>query len=57
VFVPAEEAERTLAILGDEARQIGVVLAGADHRVTLKSTIGVTRIMDMLSGEQLPRIC
>ena len=25
--------------------------------VTLKSRIGATRVLDMLSGEQLPRIC
>jgi len=25
--------------------------------VTLRSRIGATRVVDMLSGEQLPRIC
>jgi hydrogenase expression/formation protein HypE len=55
-FVNAQDTDRTLHILGAEARHIGVVQAG-DQRVTLKSTIGATRIVDMLSGEQLPRIC
>lgn len=56
-FVPAHELEETLLILGDHARQIGVVNANDDDLVTLKSAIGATRILDMLSGEQLPRIC
>jgi hydrogenase maturation factor len=30
---------------------------GNEPLVTLKSRIGSTRIVDMLSGEQLPRIC
>jgi len=56
-FVAPEDANRALSILGGEARQIGAVCGGDDHLVTLKSPIGATRIMDMLSGEQLPRIC
>jgi hydrogenase expression/formation protein HypE len=61
-FVPEDQAERALALLradrlGALAQQIGVVAAGPAGRVTLRSRIGVNRIMDMLSGEQLPRIC
>src|SRR5664279_907699 len=56
-FVSTQAATETLAILGDQARQIGVVSQSDDCLVTLKSTIGATRILDMLSGEQLPRIC
>lgn len=56
-FVPPEDAARTLKLLGTDARQIGVVTADGDQLVTLKSAIGATRILDMLSGEQLPRIC
>jgi hydrogenase expression/formation protein HypE len=56
-FVPAKDAEQTLTILGSEGRCIGTVSAGADRLVTLTSAIGATRILDMLSGEQLPRIC
>jgi hydrogenase expression/formation protein HypE len=57
-FVAAQDAERALQILGGHARHIGSVLSPHAHGlVTLHSTIGATRIIDMLSGEQLPRIC
>jgi hydrogenase expression/formation protein HypE len=56
-FVSQEEREQTLGLLGEDARFIGEVTDTGDSRVTLKSTIGATRIVDMLSGEQLPRIC
>ena len=56
-FIPANELDETLLILGEQAQQIGVVSQDDDGLVTLKSTIGATRILDMLSGEQLPRIC
>ena len=62
-FVPAREAERALAIMRgypvcEEARIIGKVRADANHGlVTMRSRIGATRVVDMLSGEQLPRIC
>jgi hydrogenase expression/formation protein HypE len=59
-FVPAAQADRALTILcasGAVAALIGRVLPGPAGRVTLISTIGAARILDMLSGEQLPRIC
>jgi hydrogenase expression/formation protein HypE len=61
-FVPAREAERTLALmrahpLGSSAQIIGSVADDKAGLVTMKSSIGATRIVDMLSGEQLPRIC
>jgi hydrogenase expression/formation protein HypE len=60
-FVPAQDAEETLEILGENARQIGIVSHAeqqdGEKIVTLTSAIGATRILDMLSGEQLPRIC
>jgi hydrogenase expression/formation protein HypE len=56
-FVAPQDAEQALALLGPDARQIGVVRAGDDRLVTLQSAIGATRILDMLSGDQLPRIC
>lgn len=61
-FVPPRDAERSLALmrshpLGAQANIIGQVRANASGRVTMKSKIGATRIVDMLSGEQLPRIC
>ncbi len=43
--------------LGRRAALIGTVVAEHAGRVYLRSLIGGTRIVDMLSGEQLPRIC
>jgi hydrogenase expression/formation protein HypE len=61
-FVPAEHVEQSLAALrqhtlGRDACVIGHVVAGREGLVTLLSRIGATRILDLLSGEQLPRIC
>jgi hydrogenase expression/formation protein HypE len=42
---------------GAEAAIIGEVLAAPEGMVTLKSCIGGTRVVDMMTGEQLPRIC
>ena len=61
-FVPAQDAGRALRILRANsactgAAIIGEVSASAQSLVTLKSTLGVSRILDMPSGEQLPRIC
>jgi hydrogenase expression/formation protein HypE len=61
-FVPPEQASKALQILksstsGDGACQIGIVTSGSQPKVFLKSTIGAQRILDMGSGEQLPRIC
>ena len=39
------------------ASAIGTVGGGVPGLVTLKSCIGATRVLDVLSGEQLPRIC
>ncbi|MBI4572628.1 MAG: hydrogenase expression/formation protein HypE [candidate division NC10 bacterium] len=61
-ILPASEAERALHFmrahpLGAEARRIGQVTAKAAGLVTIRSRIGASRVVDMLSGEQLPRIC
>lgn len=61
-FVPAAQAEAALAILrsclgGEQAATIGTVRSDAPAMVRLNSTIGAARILDMISGEQLPRIC
>jgi hydrogenase expression/formation protein HypE len=61
-FVPATEAERALKelrahSLGAQAAIVGTVKADNPGLVTMRSRIGATRIVDMLSGEQLPRIC
>jgi hydrogenase expression/formation protein HypE len=62
VFVAASAAERLLAVmrahsLGRDAAIIGHVVAD-DHRfVQMATSFGGGRIVDWLSGEQLPRIC
>ena len=61
-FVPPAQGERALRILqahplGKDAVTIGAVIQNATGLVTIESQIGATRIVDMLSGEQLPRIC
>lgn len=43
--------------LGRDAAIIGTVEAGPGGKVLLETSIGNRRIIDMLSGEQLPRIC
>jgi hydrogenase expression/formation protein HypE len=43
--------------LGTESVAIGEVVVANPGRVVLESRIGGRRIVDMLSGEQLPRIC
>ena len=43
--------------LGRQAAAIGEVAAAHPGRVLLRSRIGGTRVVDLLSGEQLPRIC
>ena len=43
--------------LGKGASIIGEVTNKKPGTVTMKSVIGTTRIVDMLTGEQLPRIC
>jgi hydrogenase expression/formation protein HypE len=61
-LVAREAAGRALAILrahplGGEAAIIGEVVSDHPGAVWLKSRIGGTRIVDLLTGEQLPRIC
>jgi hydrogenase expression/formation protein HypE len=43
--------------LGRQAEVIGEVVAEHPGKVLLKTEIGGTRVVDLLSGEQLPRIC
>jgi len=43
--------------LGSRAQLIGTVNAANPPLVTMRTTLGTTRIVDMLSGDQLPRIC
>lgn len=62
VFVPEDEAEAALAAMrsvpeGRGAVVIGKALQGIPGRVTMRTLFGGARIVDMLVGEQLPRIC
>ncbi len=43
--------------LGREAAQIGVVIVDSHHFVQMETSFGGRRIVDWLTGEQLPRIC
>jgi hydrogenase expression/formation protein HypE len=61
-IVAPEAAEATLGAmhshpLGREAAIIGQVVGEHPGTVILRSQVGGKRIVDMLSGEQLPRIC
>ncbi len=62
IIVPARERDAALLAmqehpLGRGAVRIGRVLEGEAGRVTMRTAIGGRRIVDMLVGEQLPRIC
>jgi hydrogenase expression/formation protein HypE len=61
-IVPEHATASALEILNShavssEAVRIGQVLEKPAGLVTMKSRLGTERILDMLSGEQLPRIC
>jgi hydrogenase expression/formation protein HypE len=61
-FVAEKHAARALEILRNHAVSAGAAMIGrvaekSAPLVTLKSAIGASRILDMPSGEQLPRIC
>jgi len=57
-----EGAEDVLAAmrkhpLGRDARMIGTVTASRPAMVTMRMRLGTSRIVDLLAGDQLPRIC
>jgi hydrogenase expression/formation protein HypE len=61
-IVAREDAESVLNAMhvtryGEEAVIIGEVTDNPRGRVLLKTALGSTRIVDMLAGEMLPRIC
>ena len=65
-FITPEDLDRALAILRSNgiasgetttACAIGKVVASTTPAVILNSKLGTTRFLDLLSGEQLPRIC
>jgi len=60
--VAADGAEKVVEVMrrnkyGKEAVVIGEVVSEHPCRVILKTRMGASRIVDMLVGEQLPRIC
>ncbi len=60
--VAPEQAEAMMAVMqqepvGRNARIIGEVVADHPRQLAMKTNIGGTRLVPMLSGEQLPRIC
>lgn len=59
-FIAEKDAEKAVKIMQNRdknANAIGNVTHTGNGLVTMQSKIGATRIVDMLSGEQLPRIC
>ncbi len=62
IILPENEVDKALDCLQKEkyaklATRIGTITSENPGRVLLKTIIGGTRILDMLSGEMLPRIC
>ena len=62
LFCPADQAEAALAAMralpeGSGACRISQAKDGPPGRVTLRTAFGGARLVDMLIGEQLPRIC
>ena len=61
-MVAAADAGRVLSAMratrcGEESVIIGEVTGEPRARVLLRTAIGTTRVVDMLAGEMLPRIC
>jgi len=61
-IVPADKADTVIEAMrqhpaGQGSAIIGEVESGSEGRVTLQTGLGGGRILDMLIGEQLPRIC
>ncbi|MBK9307040.1 MAG: hydrogenase expression/formation protein HypE [Nitrospira sp.] len=61
-MVPAPQAEAALAVMrrhkaGNQSAHIGIVTDSDPLMVVLRTVVGTHRVLDLLSGEQLPRIC
>jgi len=61
-FVKPADAQAILSAMrstryGKDAAVIGEVIADGKSQVRLKTALGGTRLVDMLPGEMLPRIC
>jgi hydrogenase expression/formation protein HypE len=62
IILPGEESKTVLNIVrthpaGKDAEIIGEVTKHSEGEVILRTTIGTSRTLDMLAGDQLPRIC
>ena len=62
VITPESEAQAALEAMrksryGSQAAIIGKVEAAPAHQVLLKTPFGGSRLLDVLAGELLPRIC
>ena len=62
MFVPGPEAHKALEAMqslpaGRDSRIIGHVKSGTPGRVEMTTVFGGARVVDMLVGAQLPRIC
>ncbi|RJR47635.1 MAG: hydrogenase expression/formation protein HypE [Desulfobacteraceae bacterium] len=60
--VSAEDADRLVQVMqknryAEKASVIGEVTSEHPGKVVMKTTLGTTRIVDMITGELLPRIC
>ena len=61
-FVSGQDTDAVLAAImanpyGKDAAVIGEVIEDPSGKVIMETRIGGKRIVDMLAGEQLPRIC
>lgn len=61
-IIARERAEMVLDAMhqtryGEQSEIIGEVISSSEGRVLMKTVIGSTRVVDVLSGEMLPRIC
>lgn len=61
-IVPAESAEKVLSVMrkniyGKDVTEIGEVVSNSAGKVGLKTAVGGVRIVDIPSGELVPRIC
>lgn len=62
LFVPEAEADNAIKLLRnfsgcEHAARVGKVDDGMEGRVVLRTQLGSSRLLDLLSGDQLPRIC
>lgn len=59
-IVPGRDAEKAVRLLKQAGSPEPVIIGtvtGSGGSVTLKAPFGTSRVLDLMSGEQLPRIC